>query len=140
MSQQERYRDHCYHGVYEFAKRYSGIVVERCEYGPTEREINLTILRRLPEDDGPEPYYTWGYIGDGPRDTAAGILTDALGEPPSEEMMVAFTQDVVSQLPVEFRMSRGAVLRWARGWAAQVRLKQLPAALVDLPVVGDLDY
>jgi hypothetical protein len=47
----------------------------------------------------------------------------------------AFCEDVLSQMCEEFRLRRGVVLRWARGWYAQQAITDLPRAVADLPPV-----
>jgi hypothetical protein len=92
-----------------------------------------------------------GYNGGGTSRVAAVILADALdlidpveggialSSHPQHETLVrlreAFCEDVLSQMCDEFRLRRGAVLRWARGWYAQKGITDLPAALADLPPV-----
>jgi hypothetical protein len=62
--------------------------------------------------------FGWGYNGGGTSRAAAVILADALnlGDPVKCGMLVrlreAFCLDVLSQMCKEFRLRRGAVLRW----------------------------
>ncbi len=40
----------------------------------------------------------------------------------------------------EFRLRRGAVLRWVRGWYAEQQITDLPAAVATLPPINRGDY
>jgi hypothetical protein len=97
--------------------------------------------------------FNWGYTGSGPERAAAAILADALslGDPvacgldpagaitPDRTLGMLrydFCWDVVSQLAGEWRLRRGALLRWARGWYAQRELTDLPRAVARLPSIG----
>ena len=113
------------------------LVVELSEFGPTEREYPYQ-LRHLKGSFG------WGYNGSGTSETAEAILRDALDLPARaqllQEMQSAFCEDVVAHFAEEFMIRRGAVLRWARGWAAQHGVTNLPKALINLPPVSRYDY
>jgi len=137
--------DWVYHGINPSDDR-AHIMVEDVVFGPTERQ-NVSVLRELPE-----PAYGgfgWGYNGSGPLWAAAAILADALslGDPAScgldpaaparDGTLIAlrgdFVWDVLSQLCMEWRLRRGAVLRWVRGWYAEHGITDLPRAAVQLP-------
>jgi hypothetical protein len=90
--------------------------------------------------DGPAGGFNWGFIGTGTNTTAKAILTDALGYVPSQRLWQDFADDVLSQCPAEFRLRRGAVLRWVRGWAAEGGVVNLPAVLADLPPIDHTAY
>ena len=125
------------------------ILVEEVEWGPTERE-DVTVLRELvPQPD--EGGFLWGYTGGGPTRAAAAILADALNLPgpgPGEfhgtrwqddriwiSLRNDFCVDVLSQLCHEWRLRRGVILRWIRGWYAEQALTSIPQAAIDLPVI-----
>jgi hypothetical protein len=90
-------------------------------------------LRELAEPAGGG--FGWGYNGTGPLRVAAAILADALslGDPagcgldpfspwPDTTLTTLrgdFTWDVTFQLCEEWRLRRGAVLRWVRDWCAE---------------------
>ncbi|GGN45840.1 DUF6166 domain-containing protein [Streptomyces fuscichromogenes] len=79
------------------------ILVEKPEFGPTERQQGTTVLRELaePENSG----FGWGYNGGGTSAAAAAILADALalGDPdtcgigytayPEDEVLVQLRED-----------------------------------------------
>ncbi|MEV0649907.1 DUF6166 domain-containing protein [Phytomonospora sp. NPDC050363] len=143
--------NHSYHGIpggVDAAGNYRSarILVETAEPGPTERE-RARLLRELVDEDG----YGWGYNGSGTSNAAAAILADALelGDPDTIGMSMAahpenrvltelredFCVDVLAQACDEWRMSRGAILRWARGWYLQHGDPDLPTSLAKLPPV-----
>lgn len=154
MSGRAREDDRTYHGIdHPDGQAAARIFVEAAQYGPTEREIAqrdgrlcLWELHAFDEERGGG--FGWGYNGGGTSRAAAAILADALDEPqerydfPTSVDRVAdrlredFCQDVLSQLCGEWRLRRGAVLRWARGWYAQQGITSLPPALADLPPVN----
>jgi hypothetical protein len=118
------------------------IDVEHPEGGPTGREAKTEVYRSFntnpyhnleygkgrktwsPRDpirypgkgSGIGPYFGWGYNGGGASAAAELILGDATGEQPSFDLREAFCEDILTQLCDDWRLSRGAVLRWARGW------------------------
>jgi hypothetical protein len=116
--------DRCYHGVMgEFTGR---IFIEHTEFGPSAREPGHLVV--IGEASSHEGGYTWGYIGTGPRDTANAVLMDATGwnEIP-RQLASDFVEDVVSQLADQWRLRRGAILRWLRGYYAQHEVTNPPA-------------
>jgi hypothetical protein len=139
--------DWTYHGIGPLTAADDGahILVEVTEFGPTERQ-KITVLRELAEP----PYgFHWGYNGGGPGRAAAAILADALslGDPDTcgigtaasplnttlGELRFDFCWDVLTQFCAEWRMRRGAILRWVRGWYAEHGFIDLPQAAVQLP-------
>ncbi len=124
------------------------IMVESTETGPTERE-HAVVLRELAEPEYGGFY--WGYSGGGPGRASSAILADALGlgDPdecglgplshPRNDIFIAlrndFCWDVLSQLCEEWRLRRGAVLRWVRGWYAERGITALPQAVGQLPPI-----
>lgn len=135
--------DRTYHGVPEDeAPSVGKIWVELSEFGPTERK-GAYVLRELahPEQDVshlPHPY-AWGYYGTGPLNAAETILADAMGVPPSVELRNAFGLDVMAHIARgEWRLRRGAVLRWVRGWCAEHEFDGPSEAMRNLPPV-DMD-
>lgn len=142
------YQDRTYHGIGQTNEhREARILVEEPASGPTERQHAEVLGALQPERDGLQ--FNWGYNGNGPSYAAVAILTDALdlGDPNAagiavfadrrnevlNRLRVDFCGDVVSQLCHEWRLRRGAVLRWARGWYTQHGITDLPAALQELP-------
>lgn len=113
------------------------LTVELSEFGPTEREHPYEI-RRL------TGYLGWGYTGTGAGHAAEAILRDALNLPDDvavpQQLREAFCEDVVAHLAEEFLLRRGAVLRWARGWAVQHEVTDLPEAVGLLPPVSRFNY
>jgi len=120
--------------------------VEKPETGYTERKTP-TILRVLADD-----HVGWGYNGTGTSQAAAHILADALGlgdpdlagigflgEEWNETLRTLaedFCDEVLMQLPDEWRLSRIAVLRWALGWYTQLGISPTPVILRRLPRPG----
>ncbi|MER5322391.1 DUF6166 domain-containing protein [Streptosporangium roseum] len=126
--------DRTYYGVTSSETGGNWIEVAKTEFGQTERDTTSALYHLTPigmYEDVDE--FTWGYTKTGPHATGLAVLADALGQEPSKDLLEAFVDDVVSQFPNEWRMRRGAVLRWARGWYAQHNIDILPAALRDLP-------
>lgn len=96
--------------------------------------------------------FNWGYNGTGPLRAAAAILADALSlgdpadcgmdpfSPRPDTILITlrgdFTWDVTSQLCEEWRLRRGAVLRWVRGWYAEHGITGIPAAAAQLPPIS----
>ena len=127
------------------------ILVEDVESGPAERQ-GAAVLRELaePADGG----FGWGCNGTGPLRAAPAILADALslGDPadrgpdpfpPRPDATLTtlrgdFTWDVTSQLCEEWRLRRGAVLRWVRDWYAEHGITGLPAAAAQLPPISPI--
>ncbi|MFB7739506.1 hypothetical protein ACFC08_35200 [Streptomyces sp. NPDC056112] len=149
------YEDRTYHGIQDGPEsnrsdeeewQPARILVEKPEFGPTERQ-DVTVLRELaePETGG----FGWGYNGGGTSAAAAAILADALdlGDPDkcgigyatySEDEVLAqlredFCDDVLSQFCDQWRLRRGVILRWCRAWYQQRGIDELPAALRELP-------
>jgi len=143
--------DWTYHGTGPVmsADDRAHILVEDVESGPAERQ-GAAVLRELaePADGG----FGWGCNGTGPLRAAAAILADALslGDPagcgpdpfsPWPDTILTtlrgdFTWDVTSQLCEEWRLRRGAVLRWVRDWCAEHGITGLPTAAAQLPPVS----
>jgi hypothetical protein len=135
------------HGEWESAR----IFVEKPEEGPTERE-DVTVWAELPAPDDGD--FGWGYDGHGTSRAAAAILADALelGDPEECGIAVAaypsdltlthlrenFCHEVLSQCCDEWRMRRGLILRWARGWYLQHGITDLPEALRQLPPLPNI--
>ncbi|WP_423717145.1 DUF6166 domain-containing protein [Actinomycetospora cinnamomea] len=96
--------------------------------GPPDRREHL---RSLSREGGP---FNWGYEGGGPHNAANAMLADALelDEAPPE-LVLCYCADVVSQLRSPWRLRRGAVLRYARGWFAEQGSQAMPAALRQIP-------
>lgn len=138
------YEDCTYHGIWKPGEE-ARLLVETPEDGPTEREHHLVVLRELRHDMG----FGWGYDGSGTSRAAAAILADALalGSPdecgisiesyPSDKTLELlredFCVDLLSQFCEEWRLRRGAILRWARGWYSQREIDRMPRAVRDLP-------
>jgi hypothetical protein len=139
--------DWAYRGIGPIAGGgHARIVVEDVEFGPTERK-DVRVLRELaaPQYGG----FGWGYNGAGTSYAAAALLADALqlGDPDScglgtgaqarndtlARLREDFCWDVLSQLDDQWRLRRGAVLRWVRGWYAEQGLADLPRAVTWLP-------
>lgn len=145
------FEDRTYHGVY--AKGEVRIEVERPVSGPTER-ASVSVLHELRPAD-PHGGFGWGYNGGGTSRAASAILADALdlGDQdeagismsayPEDRELVAlredFCEDVLMQCCDEWRLGRGAVLRWTRGWYAQRGLTDLPQLVAQLPPLLDMD-
>lgn len=148
MLNRHRKADRTYHGIpAQHDNVEEGvpprILVESAEPGPTERQ-NAKIFRELAasEDSGG---FGWGYNGGGTSQAAAAVLADAMNVdieliefPGGTDQLLCrlredFCEDVMSQLCDEWRLRRGAVLRWVRGWYAQYDLSELPTAVVELP-------
>lgn len=153
------YEDRTYHGIQDGPSNGNDegewqparILVEKPEFGPTERE-KVDMLRELaePETGG----FGWGYNGGGTSAAAGVILADALdlGDPdqcgigysayPEDKVLVQlredFCDDVLSQFCDEWRLRRGVILRWARTWYLQRGITDLPAALQQLPPFTDI--
>jgi len=140
--------DWTYHGI-DGGDDEARVLVEEMEWGPTERQ-NVTVLRELLPQPG-EGGFLWGYTGGGPTRAAAAILADALDLPgpgPGEfhgtrmlddpvwvGLRNDFSADVLSQLCSEWRLRRGAILRWARGWYTEQGLTSIPQAVMHPPVI-----
>lgn len=139
MNQTWRYdEDRTYRG-YRKGQWHSLIDVELAEYGPTERKGAL-VIKTITNGSGgifKGLELNWGYNGTGTSVAAYEVLADALGEPPTDELREAFCEDVLSQFGPEWRLRRGAVLRWALGWGVQHgKVGELPDILRALPPVG----
>lgn len=140
--------DWAYHGtgLVMSADDRAHILVEDVVFGTTERQ-GVAVLRELAEPPGGG--FNWGYNGTGPLRAAAAILADALSlgdptncgmdpfSPQPDTTLIAlrgdFTWDVTSQLCEEWRLRRGAVLRWVHDWYAEHGITGLPAAVAQLP-------
>lgn len=130
--------DRTYRG-YEEGLGDSVIAIELAEYGPTERGGVQVIATRTSCSGGDLQglQFGWGYNGTGTSAAAYEVLTDALGEPALDGLREAFCEDVLSQFGPEWRLRRGAVLRWALGWGVQHgRVGELPDVLRALPPVN----
>ncbi|MFS0696747.1 hypothetical protein [Streptomyces nitrosporeus] len=146
------YEDRTYHGVQQGPESEgewhpARLLVEVPEFGPTERQYGITVLRELAEPEGGG--FGWGYNGGGTSAAAAAILADALDlghpdkcgigyashheDPVLADLREDFCDDVLSQFYDRWRLRRGAVLRWARAWYLQHGIDELPAVLRDLP-------
>ena len=108
---------------------------------------------RAPGADSP-PYggFLWGYTGGSPAQAAEALLTDALALPTldtldktgptmghdtlSVRLRNDFTFDVMSQLGDEWRLRRGAVLRWVRGWYVEHDLDRPPRIVLSPPAIS----
>ncbi|WP_433542059.1 DUF6166 domain-containing protein (plasmid) [Streptosporangium sandarakinum] len=133
--------DRTYHGVRDPETDKTRIEAERAEFGPTQRKGVIVLRLIRPVGILKESALEWGYRGTGPLATASAILADALGQEPSAQLLEAFRTDVVSQLTDdEWRLRRGAVLRWVRGWCAEHNIDVLPAAVAELPPIDPSDY
>jgi len=132
--------DWTYHGTLDRANNRARITVEQTVFGPTER-ATARVLRELAPPAGG---FGWGYNGGGPARAAAAVLDDALelgglGNSGSfqdrtlDHLRYDFCWDVMSQMCDEWRLRRGAVLRWARGWYAEHGITSLPRAVAGLP-------
>ena len=133
--------DETYHGIQHDESvgaaqesRYR-IFVEESKEGPTAR-ATARVLRELRQGYGKEGwsalYFGWGYNGTGTSAAAWSILTDATGVEPADKLREAFAADVLTYLCDEWRLRRGAILRWARGWYAQHGIDVLPPAVAHL--------
>ena len=141
MSQTWRYdEDRTYRG-YRHSSGDLAIDIELAEYGPTHRQ-GVKVLRTLTSGTlFSKAQFGWGHKGGGANAAAHEILADAFGEPAPAKLRNAFSEDVLSQFSTEWRLRRGAVLRWALGWGAQHgALRQLPAILCSLPPVDAKRY
>lgn len=142
--------DWVYHGVVnQPSQEQPRIFVEQVAFGPTERQ-SVSVLRELipPPDGG----FLWGYTGGSPARAAQALLTDALALPTlgaldrtgarkgydtlSVRLRNDFIFDVMSQLGDEWRLRRGAVLRWVRGWYVEHDLNHPPRAVLSPPAIS----
>lgn len=124
------HQDWTYHGV----DGETGVItVMTTQHGPTERERSSRKLRVIKADwHGP---LGWGYQGGSPGRTAHALLTDALAvdrDEVAQDLIRTFLTDVVSNLTHEFRLRRAAVLRWVRGYYAELG-KPCPYAIPNIP-------
>lgn len=122
--------DRCYHGSGK-----SLILVELFNAKGSDPEVLSQLV-----PNGPAGEFNWGYIGTGTNTAAKAILADALGYEPSQRLWQDFADDVLSQCLAEFRLRRGAVLRWVRGWAAGYGMTELPEVLQKLPPINHTAY
>jgi hypothetical protein len=143
--------DWVYHGIISRSanEEQPRLFVEEVAFGPTERK-RVSVLRELIAP----PYggFLWGYTGGSPARAAEALLTDALGLPAldvldetgpkmgydtlSVRLRNDFTFDVMSQLGDDWRLRRGAVLRWVRGWYAEHKLDRVPGIVLAPPVIS----
>ncbi|MFB6838524.1 DUF6166 domain-containing protein [Streptomyces sp. NPDC056361] len=146
------YEGRTYHGIQQGPESEgewhpARILVEEPDFGPTERQYGVTVLRELaePEHGG----FGWGYNGGGTSAAAAAILADALdsGDPdkcgigcasyPEDQVLADLREDfcdeALSQFYDRWRLRRSVILRWARTWYLQRGIGELPAALRELP-------
>jgi hypothetical protein len=134
--------DWTYHGTWDQGgvDDRARIAVEHTAFGPTERATAM-VLRELAAAPGG---FGWGCNGGGPARAAAAVLDDALelgglgssGIFPDhtlDRLRYDFCWDVMSQMCDEWRLRRGAVLRWVRGWYAEHGITNLPRAAAGLP-------
>jgi len=140
VANQWTYRDdRTYHGVQHDEivngsdQEPARIFVELSEYGPTERETVVELYEL--ESTYHSLQMGWGYDGSGTSAAAHAILTDAMGIEPASQLREHFCEDVLAVVCDEFRLRRGAVLRWVRGWYAQHGVDILPQILTDLPPI-----
>ncbi len=134
--------DRTYHGVQDDDGANDRIEIELAEYGPTERD-GVYVLKTLYENPHPPLVGSglgWGYNGTGTSATALIILWDALGQEPSPDLREDFCADVLSQFCDEFRIRRGAVLRWVRGWCVEQGIDNLPPAVRELSPMDPGSY
>ncbi|MDQ8707570.1 hypothetical protein RCO28_34630 [Streptomyces sp. LHD-70] len=150
------YEDCTYHGIQYGPETDRGddeewkparILVEEPEFGPTQRQMGVTVLRELAEPEASG--FGWGYNGGGTSAAAAAILADALdlGDPDKagigytayleDEVLVQlredFCDDVLSQLCDQWRLRRSIILRWSLAWYLQRGIDEVPTALRELP-------
>ncbi len=129
MSDVPQVEDVCYYGrdkrVWVFATRS----------GWTERK-GVKPLRELTASD-PVIGFHWGFDGSGPLQVAKAMLADALGREPHPMLAHAFRDEFVSQFPAEFRLRRGAILRWVRGYACDLGQHDVPAVLPPVLLSDD---
>lgn len=136
--------DRCYHGVQGDPdinkERVSRIFVELAEWGPTERQEPVVLRELQPLDSTVS--FRWNYLGNGPTAAAEAILNDALGFEPDRPLRNAFIEDFIAHCSNDFRLRRGAILRWARGLLEQkgVPTEQLPPVLGNLPPTSRREY
>jgi len=124
--------DRVYHGI-KSADGKARILVEHVSFGLTEHDAVEAVRELHPPAYGG---FSWGYNGGGPAEAARAVLADALevADPDSfGELRSDFCFDIVTQLPTEWRLRRGAVLRWARGWCAEHDVTRLPHAVTQPP-------
>lgn len=152
------YEDRTYHGVHEEGSgggTWSDedewqpgfrIFVEKPEPGPTER-LNVRVLYELEPPDPDMGGFGWGWNGTSTSFAAAAILADALDLPDTAGIFVdrgsqdpaltdlreGFCEEVLREFCDDWRLSRRAVVRWARGWYLQRGDDDLPLALRWLP-------
>jgi Family of unknown function (DUF6166) len=106
------------------------------EYGKGHRTWSPRDPIRYPgKGSGAGPDISWGHNGGGGGNSAAAelILGDAIGEQPSFDLREAFCEDILMQLCDDWRLGRGAVLRWARGWYTEHGEDALMPAAVAAP-------
>lgn len=134
--------DWTYHGTWPkgAVDDQASIAVEQSAFGPTER-ADIVVLRELP---APLGGFGWGYNGGGPARAATAILDDALElgglgssgifqDRTLDRLRYDFCWDVLTQMCDEWRLRRGAVLRWVRGWYTEHGIMNLPRAVAELP-------
>lgn len=132
--------DRTYHGITDDETGSSLIEIELAEFGPTER-TGVYVLRTMRSSEAVgSNSFGWGYNGGGTSAAAQEILADALGEAPSWELREDFCEDVLSQMTDEWRLRRGAILRWVRGWYAVRPNEVLPVMIEQLPPVDRRGY
>lgn len=92
--------------------------MEQSGCGPTERE-RVLVLRELVSGMGGWSAFEscWGYHGTGTSAADHAILTDAMGVELGNELREDFAAEFSPPYPFdEWRLRRGAVLRWVVGW------------------------
>ena len=123
--------DRVYHGI-KSADGKARILVEYVVFGLTERGGAEVVRELHPAYD----VFSWGYNGGGPAEAGRAVLADALEVADPDcfgELRGDFCFDIVTQLPAEWRLRRGAVLRWVRGWCAEHDVTRLPHAVTQPP-------
>ncbi|MEV0649889.1 hypothetical protein AB0I28_32000 [Phytomonospora sp. NPDC050363] len=136
--------DRVYHGINSSTPGPARLLVEEPADGPTQRQ-DITVFGELRDGYG----LSWGHVGSGPQRTAALVLADALGL--GGEVTIAaqhplwqansflarlrsdFAGDFLVHAAAEWRLPRGAVLRWVRGWWAQFGQGEPPQTVLSAP-------
>jgi hypothetical protein len=120
-TKQQEVKDRVYHGWWTEAPgvgdRVISVEAPQRDYweGNAVRELG-----RL----GSHAQFHWGYDGGGPMEAAELILCDALGVTDAAgKMRSDFANDFTEIFAPEWRLRRGAVLRWVRGWSAEHKVR-----------------
>jgi len=121
---------------------YHGIRVDEqvnaAESGRIYVEQSKSGLRELIQGRGTgwpglQLQFGWGHNGVGTGVAARAILADAMGIEPNDDLREDFAADVLAYMCDEWRLRRGAILRWVRGWYAEHGIDRLPPAVANLP-------